>query len=216
MRIVPFFANSPDNNHCVPMVIRMILNYFTPKNNFSLSDIEKVTGYNEKYWTWPFQTWQSLTNLGFEIVVFDSFDYQRFSKEGGKYLIEFYGKEEGETQIKYSNIKSAQKLAKTTINKIKQIKKYPTITEINKYLKQGYLVKCSVNSKIFSNSKGYMGHSVLVFDIDNKYVYLHDPGLPPRKNLKMLKNKFIKAWAYPTKEAAWFEAFRLNKKKFSI
>ncbi|MFC1626012.1 hypothetical protein ACFL1Q_03155 [Patescibacteria group bacterium] len=57
-----------------------------------------------------------------------------------------------------------------------------------------------------------MGHSVLVFDIDDKHVHLHDPGLPPRKNLKIPKDKFLKAWAYPTKEAAWFEAFRLIEK----
>ena len=82
--------------------------------------------------------------------------------------------------------------------------------EIKKLLDEGYLVTCNVNSYALNNEKGYAGHFIVIFDYDEDYLYLHDPGLPPVKNRKVSYKQFMKSWEYPNKSGKNVLAFRLK------
>jgi len=211
MKKVPFSPNSPDDNHCSQAVLKMILKYFIPNKNFSFKDLEKITNFDKRYWTWGYDAQRSLSQMGFKITEVGLFNDERFAKEGSKYLIEFFGKVKGKAQIEHSNIELARKGAKENHKYVKEIKKVPELKDIQNYLTKGYLVKCHVNSKALNDKEGYYGHAVLVYHVENNFVYLHDPGLPPRKSWKIAKSKFLKAWAYPSKELIGFSAYKLNK-----
>lgn len=212
---VPFYSNTPDDTHCFQAVIRMVLKYFLPDQKYSWKQLEKMTAKKKGLWTWSMQGLMNLKKIGFDVVNMEDFDYKRFSKEGGKYLIERLGKEVGKAQIKHSDISQEMRIAKKFIKVFGEKTVLPTISDIKKFLKKGYLVGCNVNSKVLDGKKGYVGHFVLVFGFDEKNLYLHDPGLPPRKNRKVPIKRFIKAWAYPSTREKNLRAFKIshNSKK---
>jgi len=205
---VPFYPNTPDDTHCFQAAIRMVLKYFLPEKEFSWQQLEKMTAKKKDKWTWSMRGMLNLKKMGFDIVNMEDFDYIRFSKEGGKYLIEKFGKEVGEAQIKNSDIPQEMKIAKEFIKVFGNRFKVPSLNDIKRLLAQGYLVKCSVNYFTLYGKKGYAGHSVLVYDTDEKNIFLHDPGRPPKRNLKVSLKRFIKAWAYPTAKEKNLIAFR--------
>lgn len=195
---VPFYSNTPDNMHCLQAVIRMVLKYFLSEREFSWKQLDKMTAKKKDRWTWSMWVMLNLKKMGFDIVNMEDFDYERFSKEGGKYLIEKYGREVGEAQIKNSDIPQEMKIAKEFVKVFGSKFRIPSLGDIRKLLGQGYLVVCNVNFFALDGKKGYAGHSVLVSDSDGKNIFLHDPGLPPKKNKKVPVRRFMKAWAYPT------------------
>ena len=99
-----------------------------------------------------------------------------------------------EAQIKNSDIKQERRLFKEYKKHIEVKKRKATRRDISNLLKKGYLVEAGVNSIALNGTKGYAGHSVLIYKIDAKNVYLHDPGLPPLPSRKISRNVFKKAF----------------------
>lgn len=189
----------------------MVLKYFLPDKEFSWKKLEKMTAKKKDLWTWPVQGLMNLRKMGFKVVKMEDFSYERFSKEGKKYLMKRFGKEVGKAQIKHSDIPQEMRIAKKFIKVFGRKTKTPTMTDIKKFLRKGFLVVCIVNAKALEGKKGYLGHSVLVFGFGEGNFYLHDPGLPPRKNRKIQIKRFIKAWAYPSPKERNLSAFKLDK-----
>ena len=82
---------------------------------------------------------------------------------------------------------------------------------IKTFLQKGYLVSCNINSRVLRKKSGYVGHLVLVYKVDDKYVHLHDPGLPPLPKRKVTKSLFNKAWGYPSISDKSMAAFKLER-----
>ena len=76
----------------------------------------------------------------------------------------------------------------------------PGLADIKQLLKEGYLIICNINSNCLYNYSGYSGHFVLPLELDEAYIMIHDPGLPPAPSLKVPKAAFEKAWGYPSEE----------------
>lgn len=193
---IPFYGNTPDNTHCNQAGLKMILGYYFPDEQYSWEELDKFSGKKPNKWTWPMKGWLYLSKRGLKVTYYGTFDYKRFVKEGGAYLIHKYGKEVGEAQITHSDLPYEIEVSKNLINLMPQIKKIPTIDDIKKYLIQECLVLCNVNYYSLYRKKGYSGHFVLIYGIDDKYVYLQDPGLPPNQNASIPLEDFIVAWEY--------------------
>ena len=207
---VPFFSNTSDNTHCYQAAIASVLKYFQPEVNYSFKELEKMSAKKEGLWTWPTQMILNLLNKGFEIIDVDDFDIAKFVKDGEDYLKEKYGKEVADKQIKYSDIKQEQTLYAQYFKLKKHSQRVPTLKEMSSIINNGSLIICNINARMLSNKGGYSAHSVVLFGIDDKFVYLHDPGLPPLPNRKVTIEDFNKAWAYPNKEAKNLTAFKLD------
>ena len=101
---VPFYSNTSDDMHCFQAVFRMVLKFFLPEKDLSWRELDKMTAKKKNLWTWPMQGLLNLKKMGFEIVQIEDFDYEKFSREGEKYLVKELGREVGEAQIKHSDI----------------------------------------------------------------------------------------------------------------
>jgi hypothetical protein len=206
----PFFGNTRDNTHCFQACMRMVLKYYLPKKNFTWKELEKLSAKKKGKWTWSTQMLLNLKKMGFDVVTMDTFDIDAFIERGGEFLIEAWGKEVGEAQIKHSDIAQERRLFKKLKKEIVTERYAPTMSDIRMLLKKGYLVKCTVNSSALNKRKGYAGHGVLVYGIDKSHVYLHDPGLPPHPHRKVTRALFKKAWMYPQDGDQALVAMRLQ------
>lgn len=71
------------------------------------------------------------------------------------------------------------------------------------------MIICLVNSQKFENSKGYVGHFVVVKGYNEKSLIIHDLGLPALENRIVYNDIFEKAWADPTKDTKNMIAIKL-------
>ena len=208
---VPFYKNTPDDTHCFQAVLKMILKYFWPEEEYTWKELEKITAKVEGLWTWPSAGLIWLQEKGLEIKNIELFDYEKFIQQGGAYLIEEYGEDVGNVQIRNSDIAQEIELAKKFIKVIDIKKEIPKEEDIKKFLTKGYLVGANINSALLNKKEGYAGHFVMVKGFNNKGFIIHDPGLPGLENRKVEYGLFEKAWAYPNKKAKNIMAFKLKK-----
>lgn len=210
IRTVPFFGN-PDTTHCFQACIRMLLKYYLPTANYQWDELDRMTGKKEGLWTWPMYGMIQLTEIGFEVVDIEDFDYERFSKEGEPYIKERYGEEVGTAQIQHSDIPYEMKNAEQFLKCLKFEQRLPDVQDIKGLLSEGYLVICNINGCALNDFPGYSGHFVLIHQIGNSQLLIHDPGLPPHESKKVTPEKFLASWAYPSEREKNVMAFRLRR-----
>jgi len=209
MKTVPFYANTPDETHCLQASLRMILKYFWPEKEYTWEELEKISAKKEGLWTWPMATMLWLRQQGFEARNVEMFSYAEFAAKGTDYLVDMVGEKVAKEQVDHSDIKHeiqyAQRLANLDITE----QRIPTLSEIKQRLDEGYLVICTVNYRTLNDLPDYSGHSVLVIDHTDNELIIHDPGLPGRANRHVSNELFEKAWAYPNEQAKNYIAVRL-------
>tara|TARA_B100000959_G_scaffold232853_1_gene249944 strand:+ start:3465 stop:4100 length:636 start_codon:yes stop_codon:yes gene_type:complete len=208
MKKIPFFSNIGDGTYCYLAVLKMILKYYCPQNDYSWENLIELTGKKEGLWTWPQYSYISMKNLGFDVKIISSFDYDKFADNGYKYLEDTYGKEVAEGQRKHSDLDDAI----STVKKIKKIliqeTRIPSVQDIIQLLSKGYLVECGINSYMLESKEGYAEHSILIFHSEKNIFTIHDPGFPPKESRKVPTELFEKAWAYPNAESKNITAFK--------
>ncbi len=207
---IPFYLN-PDNTHCYQACFKMVMKYFFPNENYSFKKLDEITAKVEGLWTWPMAGLIWLADKGVKIKVIKLFDYKKFIRFGGQYLINEFGKEVGKSQIKHSDIEQEKKIAKKFISIIDIKKEIPTVNDVKNLLVQNYIIIVNVNAKKLNNKDGYAGHFIVIKGFDDKNFYVHDPG-PQHKNLLVKFNLFEKAWAYPNERAKNIIALKLKHK----
>lgn len=208
---IPFYAN-PDDTQCYQAALRTILKYYMPDKEFSWQELQKLTDKQEGYWTWPQRGVINLHKMGFEIIEIDTFDTKRFIEEGKGYLVEKFGKDVAKESVDHTkDLKHEQETCKEYLGlKIKH-KRLPDLSDIKKYLDNGYLVGVNINSRILNSREGYSGHFVVVYEYDDENLYLQDPGPPPTANRKVPYDLFTKAWEYPNEQMKNLTAFRFKQ-----
>lgn len=206
---VPFFANRKDDLHCFQASLKIILKYFLPKRTFSLRRLEQMTGFKKRFWTWPIKGMLALQDMGFEVLIVEVFDYKQFTQEPKGYLRREYGEKVADAQTLHSDVTQASIDAKEVIRKVVIQKRIPTFDDLHALLGDRWLLICLVNARTLNRKKGYVGHFVVVWKCTEKTVYLHDPGLPPRKNRRVTRRVFEEAWADPNEKAKGIMAFRI-------
>ncbi len=211
MNSIPFYANTPDDTHCFQAALRMILKYYFPDKEYTWTELEKFTAKKEGLWTWVTQGIINMRKLGFEVILREVFDYQKFIEKGGEYLLEKNGLEVSIEQIEHSDIAQEQKIANEYIRLFGNRNIPATITELKTLIDKKYIIIANVNANKLNGKQGYTGHFVVIYSYDQNNLFLHDPGLPPKKARKVLLIDFMKAWEYPTRDSKGFIAFKLTK-----
>lgn len=208
MRSIPFFSNTSDDTHCYQAALKMIIGSFWPSENYSFSELDKITQKVDGLWTWPTAGLLWLQEKGAEIKIVESFDYEEFIKKGAQYLLEFFGEEVGTEQIKFSDVAQEISLAQKALKSLSIHKHIPSIEELKNLLNENYFLICNINSKTLNNQSGYVGHFVVLIGHDNDHLFLHDPGLPPLENREVTFDQFEKAWAYPDEKTKNYIAIK--------
>ncbi len=208
---VPFYPNTPDDTHCFQAVLKMALKFFLPERDFSWEELDKITAKVDGLWTWSSAGLLWLKNNGFEVIDIEAFDYSRFVKEKGQYLISMFGREIGETQIKYSELNQEVVYAKELLEKVNPELRIPDFQEIRNFLNKDYLVICNINAHALYSENGYSGHFVLIKGFSEDTLILHDPGSPPNENKEVTLSVFERAWGYPEENAKNIIALKLRR-----
>ncbi len=207
---IPFCANAEDGMHCFQASLKMVMKYFWPENNYSWEKLDKITKKVSGFWTWPMAGLIWLEKNGLEVKNIENFDYSKFIKIGSQYLIEEYGENIGNEQIKHSDIDQELNIAKKFIKQIKIERKIPKVDKIKQLLVDDYSIIVNVNSRALNREAGYVGHFIVIKGFDKQGFIINDPGLPGRENHKVDFELFEKAWAYPNEKAKNIIAFRLK------
>ena len=206
---VPFYSNTQDNTHCYQAALKMVLKYFKPNEEYSWEQLDQITAKVKDLWTWPTASMIWLNEKGFELIDIEIFDWDKFSKQGESYLIDFYGEEVAKEQIKHGDIEQEKKLARNLVERIKIQNRLPSIDDIKELLSKGYLIIALINSSKINQKDGYTGHFVVIKSFDENNLVINDPGLPPLENREVSYELFIQSWAYPYENAKNLLAIKL-------
>lgn len=180
----------------------MILGYFLPDQEFSWEELDRISHKLPGLSTWPQSMLIYLIQHNFDAFMIESFDIQSFLRDGGDYLISDFGEEAGNWMIQNSDIRAEQETFRQALAAgVRLERREPTQAEIKSYLDDGYLVICTVNSRALNDQDGYVGHAVVIYDMDDNMITLHDPGLPPIEARQVTREAFETAWASPAKKA---------------
>lgn len=189
----------------------MILKYYLPDRDFTWEELDKATNKQKDMWTWGMAGLYWLTQQGFEVVVVEDFDYLRFLNEKGSYLIERFGREIADEQIKNTDIEAEIKWVKPFIDNVNLQNWTAKLDEIINFLRNGYLVMVNVNSNSLRDKKGYAGHFLVVRGFDDKHLIVNDPGgAPGIENERITFEQFIKGWSYPDESSNNITAIKLS------
>lgn len=194
---IPFFPNTGDGTHCWQAAMKMALAVFEPQTEFSYEELNKISGKQVGKWTWPTTTMLWLHERGYELILKSDFDYADFAKRGEKYLRERCGEEVARAQIANSDISRELEVAKKFAATKIPSRKIPDLAELKKLLTEGYVIICNINAAVLHWQQGYSGHFVVVTEVSESTVTLHDPGLPPKPDFQVSTASFEAAWAYP-------------------
>lgn len=208
-RSVPFYANTKDDTHCYQAALKMVLKYFLPDKSFTWKELDALTEKKTGMWTWPIKGILALSLMKFDVLDIEIFDYKQFIRDPKGYLKDEYGEEVANEQIRHSDVDEAAIDAKEAIRKITIQKRIPNFDDLQKLITDGWLLVCLVNSSKLNRKKGYVGHFVVIWKCTERMVFLHDSGLPPKKNRRVTRRVFEEAWADPNEKAKGIMAFRL-------
>lgn len=189
---VPFYQQ-PDKNGCVMASLKMALEYFGEK--YSWEKLNQMTEREEGRWADLNSAIVKLKEKGWNVKTFTLFDSKRFVSEGLNYLYEIYGKEITEqVYIPCYPFKTAKK-AHAEMVKLKIVEmKSLSFKEIENFIKDGFIIMVTINSRIMAGKPGYMGHVVIITGFDDKNVWYHESSFDnPQPNKKVDKDLFIKA-----------------------
>jgi hypothetical protein len=171
---VPFVENP--NDRCVPATIGMVLGYFMPEKEFSMAELEKITGYVQGKGTWQTQTMLSLADIGFQTHWIEDFDHKAFVEDPEGYLKTILDKEALEWQLKHSNNQlEAKRMQKYLDSNLPIEQRKGTIEDIKNFINDGWLVRLEVNENTIVGKPGYVGHSILVVGYSEKWAIIHNP-----------------------------------------
>lgn len=208
---VPFYAaSSSRDGNCVSSVFKMVLGYFLPEKKFAWKQVGELTGYVKRKGTWFFPALTKLKKLGFDVVVVDTFDYVRASQEGREYLLKYFKNPETlEWALQKTDFLQKRKLLPEFTKTVRPKQEIPQLSDIQKYLKAGYLVAVELDWTVLHQEKGeYVSHLVLVVGFGKDYLIIHDPD--DRPNWKVKKSLFEKAWSYDGRSSHNMTAFKYS------
>jgi hypothetical protein len=199
---MPYFRQN-DDVHCFQACLKMVLKHFLPKKNFTFMELDRMSCRHGDNRSWVCSAAICLNMMDLKVKLYSIFDYKKFSKRGAEYIKEFYPDNVAKNIISYSDIDSEVKNADAMLSKnIFKLKKL-SFSEINKWFMRGKKIILLVNWGMLNN-KEFSGHYVLLTDIDDDNVYIHDPDIEKGSpNRKVEKNLFIEAWKHPEGENAF-------------
>lgn len=210
MKSISFYPNT-DNLHCFEACFKMILKYYLPERDFSWEELDEMSAKQPNLATWPQQMMFNLHSMGFDIVMIEGFNGSAFVKDGAEYLKRTFGEETAAWQIAHSDIPAEQSIYKKLLATNAHIEvRQPSLGEFKEYLDQGYLITCTVNSRRLNSKEGYVGHAIVVYDMDDTHITFHDPGPPAHEARRISHEEFINAWADPNDDARGLIAVRLR------
>lgn len=190
---IPFYENNEDGNQCLQVAMKSVLKYFFDKE-YSLNELDKLTGRKAGFWTWTPQIVTVLHDLGLKVEYYSKTDLKPFL-EGEAFIRKHFGKD-AEKILKYTDLpvvlKSITKVLDYNVFKKEKL----TIEDIEAHLKQGHIPMATIDHNKISGKKGlYQGHFVVITGFDEDHIFYHESGPEnAERNKKVSKLTFLEAF----------------------
>lgn len=202
---VPFVSNIADNMHCYSASLAMIVGYFDPTVEPTVELGNQISNKTAGKAAWPIAAPLWLKRHGYLVDVTFDFDYPALADRGMDYIRERYGEDVASWQQEHSDALSSTPIPEF-LDEISFRQRVPQLADLEAALRQGKLAAITVNSLRLEGNDGYIGHSVVVLEMTDSHVTLHNPGLPPVPNQQVPLEDFLAAWGYPTDDARYLMA----------
>jgi len=197
---IPFFPNTGDGTHCFQAAMKMAFAVLMPKRTFTDEELDRISQKLPGKWTWPTAAMLWMLDNGLDVELVENFDYGKFVQAGADYLIERYGEEVGRAQVENSDVEREREFARLFAGHNRVTQRTPHLADLKSRINKGSVLIVNLNAATLNNEPGYSGHFVVICDVMKDSVRLHDPGLPPRRNLVVPIERFEQAWGYPSEK----------------
>lgn len=192
-----FVGNQTDDNHCLQAALLIVLNSLGRRTDWS--EIESLTSFDPGLYTWTVCGAAVLANLrpGSKLVA--EWDYGRFAAEGESYLMAVWSPEWLAVQRAHASqgFEKERAWAEAICKAGALETRRPALAEIIESFKANIVIAL-VNSAVLYDHGVKGGHYIVLFGADDKNLFVHDPGLPPRAAIKISKEKFERASRHET------------------
>ena len=180
-RIPPYYPN-PDDTHCSQCCFRMALEYFDPNRPWSFAELVQLSGKEDGKPTWPMKMWSGLPALGYDIIVYDDFDYDAFSKDPlNTIALHCNGDENLISYVKQNDLNKT--VAENTVfldmvgagNIVLKQESYTPQT-VKSLLDSGCLIISWVDDGMLMDGfNNGVGHFILLYDYDDSGFWAQNP-----------------------------------------
>jgi hypothetical protein len=173
----PYYPN-PDDVHCLECVLRMGFEYFFPDTPWSLDDLRALTRKVPGKYTWPMRVYIAVQALGYDVVIYDNYDYGALRKDPENYLLHEIGRQQAEKILSYTDmdalIRDLDEFA--SIYKCESPENY-TLGGLRELLAGGYLAFVQVDDAVLHGiENNFISHAILVHGYDARGFIAHNPG----------------------------------------
>jgi hypothetical protein len=192
MNNIPFYENDGDGNQCLQVASRSVIKHFLDKD-YSLEQLDKLTGRKANLWTYTPQIVSVLHDVGLKIKYYSKEALEPFLG-GEDYLREHYGKD-ADKILKFTDVSVVIKFIENLLTYDIFEKRKISISSIEKEVKKGHLPIVLIDNNVIAGKNNfYQGHAVVITGFDNEAVYYHDSGPNnPTPNKQIDKKTFVKA-----------------------
>lgn len=212
-RPVPPFYENWDDTHCAPCVLRGVLEHFEPEISWTWDDLDVLMGKEPGKWTWPQRGWIEMIERGYDVKIINTSDYKRYLDVGlYESMVERLGKEAADKSRRMSDLEKARVDVERFLGyPSAHLCRTPTLDDIRRFLEEGYLIGATLNLPVLDGKEGFGNHSVLIYDMDDTHVMMHDSGLPARPERRVTHDVYVKASTSPTPHNWSIAAYKLEK-----
>lgn len=167
----------------------------------SRAEMDRLTRFpGDGIGTWPYHAAVELTRLGFEVVIHECFDLEQFSSAPQSYLRSMYPGRLGDDEASSADLPNVVTDAERAriSNDVKRITAVPEISDLRRYLDQGFLVLCNVTYHVLLGQPFESMHWVLVHNCSDANVSFITPHLEKTTARCVPLKTFEAIWSYPT------------------
>jgi hypothetical protein len=187
---IPFYENNGDGNQCMQVAMKCVLKHFLDKE-FSLDELDKLTGRKKNLWTYTPQIVSALYDIGLDVKLYSKEDLEPFL-EGEPFFRKHYGKD-ADKILQYTDVPTVVKSTQTLISKNIFKKRILSLKEILNNLNKGYIPMVLIDyNKITRKDGFYQGHFVIITGFDDENIYFHESGPTNPEPNKKVKKEFFK------------------------
>ncbi len=191
---VPFYKNDAEGIQCLQVAMQIVLKYYLNKE-YSLKELDKLTGRKKGFWTWTPQIITVLFDLGLDSIYYSKTPLEPFLK-GESFIREHFGQKDAEEMIKNSDIPVIVESIKKTLDYSLFQTKDLQIADLEKALDNNQLPMVMIDyNKLILKDEPYSGHFIVLTGYDAENIFYHESG--PRDiepNRKISKEDFLRAW----------------------
>jgi hypothetical protein len=190
---IPFYTNDGDGFQCMQVGMKCVLEKYLGKQ-FSLEQLDKLTGRGPGQQTWTSMIVPVLHDLGLHVVYYTKLPQEPFL-QGEPYIRREY-KDIAQHIINTTNITVMQDAVRKLLRLNLVKSRIMPQQEMEKHLKDGHALLVTVDAAIlYHNARPYHGHFVILTGYDEEYFYYHENGPALiEANKRIAKELFMKAW----------------------